>query len=85
MALFRILHGELLDDDVAYRVTAFVTLEKSALVMKNLRGTHFLVADGHSAGHMFTDEQKREYESLLPAELERDEETVLYYRVEANR
>ena len=71
------------DGEMAYQVTAFATLERSALTADNLRGTHFLVADGHGHGHMFTDEQRREYEARLPEEMERDEETVLCLRAEA--
>ena len=78
-----ILLGALVDDTIEYKFTAFVTLEKSSLVAKNIRGTHFLVADGHGFGHMFTDEQDRQFKAMMPGELDCDEETVLYYRVEA--
>ena len=78
-----ILNGTISDDDVNYNVTAFVTLEKSKLTPKTLRGTHFLVADGHAYGHVFTEEQEREFQSLLPEEMNRDEETVLFFRIEA--
>jgi len=78
-----ILHATSRDSDVIYNVTAFVTLERSPLTAKNLRGTHFMVADGHGAGHMFTPEQQKEYESLLPEEMSRDEETVFCLRAEA--
>jgi len=75
-----ILHGTLSDEDMAYDFTAFVTLESSKLTLENLQGTHFLVADRHGPGHMQTPEQTRLYESLLSAEMERDEETVLFFR-----
>ena len=78
-----ILHGTLVDGDVRYGVTAFVSLERSPLVAGNVRGTHYLVADGHANGHMFTEPQRALYEMLLPEEMNRDEETVLYLRVEA--
>ena len=78
-----ILHGTLSDEDMAYDFTAFVTLESSKLTLENLRGTHFLVADRHGPGHMQTPEQTRLYESLLSAEMERDEETVLFFRAKA--
>jgi hypothetical protein len=78
-----ILHGTLVDGDVRYDVTTFVSLETSPLVAENVRGTHYLVADGHADGHMFTDPQKALFEALLPEEMNRDEETVLYLRVEA--
>jgi len=78
-----ILHSTAEDDDIRYNLTAFVTLEQSSLTLKNLRGTDFLVADGYGAGHMFTEAQAKEHERLKPAELNREEETVLYTRVEA--
>ena len=78
-----ILHGTLVDGDVRYELTTFVSLERSPLTTENVRGTHYLVADGHADGHMFTDPQRALYETLLPEEMNRDEETVLYLRVEA--
>ena len=78
-----ILHGRLVDDDITYNVTAFVTLESKPLMTGNVRGTHFLVADGHGYGHMFTQEQQTQYDALLPAEMNQPEETVLYLRIGA--
>ncbi|MEM2925843.1 MAG: hypothetical protein QXO94_00045 [Candidatus Bathyarchaeia archaeon] len=78
-----ILHGVLVDDDVIYNSTVFVTLESTKLTTKSLRGTHFLVADGYGYGHIFTKEQEREFQSLLPEEMNREEETVLCFRTEA--
>ncbi|MHB9110186.1 MAG: glucosidase family protein [Armatimonadota bacterium] len=78
-----ILHGRMVDDEVTYHTTAFVSYEKSPLTLETLRGTHYLVADAHGAGNMLTPEQKQEMEALKPGELNRDEETVLYYRIQA--
>jgi len=78
-----ILTGKLVDEDIVYNFKTFVTLETSPLTRDTLRGTHFLVADGYGAGHMFTPEQEEAFRSLLPQEMERDEETVLYFRAEA--
>jgi len=78
-----ILEGTLVDDDVIYELTAFVTLESTPLTAKNVRGTHFLVADAHGLGYMFTKEQQAEYGSLLPGEMNRAEETVLCVRLVA--
>jgi len=78
-----ILRGALLDDDVAYDLTAFVTMESSPLSGQTLRGTHFLVADGYGIGHMFTPEQQAQHDSLLPAEMNPAEETVLYLQIQA--
>lgn len=76
-----ILRGTLIDGDIAYDLTAFVTLETSPLTATALRGTHFLVADGHAKGHMFTPEQERLYTSLLQGEMDTGEETVLFIRI----
>jgi len=78
-----ILQGNVDEDDIQYRFTAFVTLEDSALRPGNVRGTSYLVADGHAAGHMFTPEQQRQYDAIKASELDRREETVLYCRIEA--
>ncbi|MBP1993620.1 hypothetical protein [Paenibacillus eucommiae] len=78
-----ILHGVVEDGDIIYNTTTFVSLERNELTKDNVRGTHFLVADGHTSGQMFTESQKQEYDRLLPEELSQEEETVLYYRIEA--
>lgn len=78
-----IVHGALVDDDITYSVVAFVGLESLPLTAQNLRGTHFLVADGHGSGHMLTKEQKAEFDRLLPQEINRPEETVMHVRVTA--
>jgi hypothetical protein len=78
-----ILEGNVDDGDVQYRFTAFVTLEKSALRPSDLRGTSYLAADGYAAGHMFTPEQQKQFEAIRATEVEREEETVLYGRIEA--
>jgi hypothetical protein len=78
-----ILQGNVDEGDVQYRFTTFVTLERSPLRPGDLRGTSYLVADGYAAGHMFTPQQQRQFEAIRGTELDRDEETVLYCRVEA--
>ena len=78
-----ILTGTRIDGDVTYRATFFASLESSPLRVGNVRGTHFLVADGLGAGHMFTPGQQAEFDRLKPGELDRAEETVLYSRVVA--
>ena len=78
-----ILCGSIIDEDINYNITAFVTLERNELTSKNLRGTHFLVADGNAFGHTFTDGQEKEFQKLQPEEMNRDEETVLFYRIKA--
>lgn len=71
------------DEDLQYEMTAFVTLEKSPLTRRNVRGTHFLVADGLSVCHAFTEQQEKEYQSIRDVELGYDEETVLCCRIVA--
>jgi hypothetical protein len=78
-----ILQGAVTDGGINYHLTTFVAPEKSPLTLQTLRGTHYLVADGYSAGHMFTKEQQAKYDALEPSELNQAEETVLYLRVEA--
>ena len=67
-----------MDGDIAYDLTTFVTRETGGLTEQLLEGTDFLVADGHAKQHMFTPAQQTRFESLLPAEMERGEETVSY-------
>ncbi len=79
-----ILHAQLRDDQVTYHITAFASLERSPLTAATLRGTHYLIADAHAGGqHMFGETQQEEYATKLVEEIERDEETVLYWRIEA--
>ncbi len=78
-----ILHAQLVDEDITYEITAFTTMETSPLREGSGRGTHFLVADGFGHGHMFTPEQQKLHDSLLPAETNQPEETVLYLRAVA--
>ncbi|MBI2194202.1 MAG: hypothetical protein HYU36_19675 [Planctomycetes bacterium] len=78
-----ILHGRARDGDILYRFVAFATLERTALGPDTLRGTHFLVADGHAGGHMFTASQQAEFDQLLASERDRDEEVVLHLRASA--
>ena len=78
-----ILRGTLVDDDITYNLTAFVTLESRPLTRGNLRGTHFLVADGYGHGHMFTKEQQAQHDALIETEMNQPEETVLFVRISA--
>jgi len=78
-----ILHSTLTDDDVEYRSTAFVSLEKSPLTTRTPYGTDWLVADDYSIGHMLTKEQEELVKPRLEAETNKTETTVLYFRSEA--
>ena len=71
------------DEDILYKTRTFVTLVGSPLKSENLRGTHYLVADGYSGGHTFTAEQQSEFEKQEKTELSREETTVLCFRAAA--
>lgn len=75
-----ILHMETADDGIHYETEMFCSLERTPLTQDNLRGTHYVVANGEQASNR-TPEQDKLLEKLLPTETERDEETVLYCRV----
>jgi hypothetical protein len=78
-----ILNSTLIDDDVEYRSTAFVSLETTQLTPGTLVGTDWLVADDCSIGHMLTEAQKEQLKPRLEAERNKPESTVLYFRSEA--
>ena len=78
-----ILHTTLVDEDIEYRSTSFVSLEKTPLTNQAEIGTDYAVADRHSAGHMLTKEQEERVKPSLEAEKNKNESTVLYYRCEA--
>jgi len=71
------------DGGIEYRTTTFVSLESSSLNEKKKFGTHFLVADSSSYGHMFTPQQKDLLKTLVPEESNKPEETVLFFRAVA--
>ena len=78
-----ILHRNLVDDEIQYHTVAFAAPETPGLPEWASRGTDFLVADAHTAGHMFTLEQETQYELRLDTEKHKDQETVLFVRTEA--
>lgn len=78
-----IVHATMVDEDIRYDTTAFVSCETSPLTAETVRGTHYLVADRYGHGHMFTEEQAERCGQLLPDELSREEETVFYFRAAA--
>ncbi|MEN8227304.1 MAG: hypothetical protein ABFS38_04050 [Bacteroidota bacterium] len=77
-----ILHSTHTDDDIEYHSTYFVSLEHSSLNARSVTGTHFLVADKHCSGDMFTDEQEEIYKLKRKDAFNTGEETVLYFRSE---
>jgi hypothetical protein len=78
-----ILHTTQTDEDIEYKITSFASLESSPLNKNTLIGTHYLVADYYSEGHMFTPEQEKLLKPLLQVDSTKTEETVLYFRAEA--
>ncbi len=75
-----IFHTKLIDDDISYESVFFVSLERSRLTAENNTGTHFLVADSHAAGHMFTESQQQWLEKIQKGDTVNKEETVLWAR-----
>jgi hypothetical protein len=71
------------DGEIEYLTTTFVSLESSSLSGNKIYGTHYLVADSSSYGHMFTKDQKEKVISAIKAGTEKAEETVLFFRTEA--
>jgi hypothetical protein len=71
------------DGGIEYRTTSFVTLEYSNLSGDTHIGTHYLIADSCSFGHMFTPGQKKELDKALREEISDREETVFYLKVVA--
>ncbi len=78
-----ILHTTLIDEDIEYRSTSFVSLEHTPLNSKTEIGTNYAVADLLSSGHMLTAEQQERVKPKVEVEMNRQESTVLYYRCEA--
>lgn len=77
-----ILEAWLPDGGVSYDITAFVSFERCGLKQETNQGTDFLLADGNSAGHMFTVAQLADFERLAAA-FSPSEELVLFLRVQA--
>lgn len=78
-----IVNSEFTEGDITYSAQFFATLERSALKMENISGTHYLVADSISIGRTLTPEQEKEKDALWADEMTPDEETVLYMKVTA--
>jgi hypothetical protein len=78
-----ILNTTLVDEDISYKSTCFVSYENSPLKAEYIKGTNFLLADSYGYGNMFTDEQMKLVEQEKAKMPFKDEETVLYFQVEA--
>ena len=77
-----ILHSLVRDEDVHYKTIQFASFERSTLDKEHNRGTHFLLADSLSAGHMLTTSQKQKLQEVLENE-KSEEEIVLYFKITA--
>ena len=71
------------DRGIEYRTTTFVTLESRQLNEAQSYGTHYLIADSSSYGHMFTPQQKKELIRAAGNSTSKQEETVLFFRAVA--
>lgn len=78
-----ILEVERLDGQIQYDLTAFVGLENGSPLAGSVEGTPYLVADGQSEGHMFTEEQTQAH-TKLTSEFSPQQETVLFMRISAS-
>lgn len=78
-----ILHAAIVDDDITYSTVSFASYESSPLNEQALSGTDYLVADGFGHGHMLTEAQTEHRNERLEREMNREEETVLYFRAVA--
>jgi len=79
-----ILHTMHVDGEIQYHSIMFASLESFPLHEETPIGTDYLVADYHSAGHMFTEKQQAMVKKRIEGfEKDQSEQTVLYCRVEA--
>lgn len=74
-----ILNTTLKDDDVVYRSTSFVAMEKSSLF--DLKGRNYLVADAYSIGHSYNKKTNDELEKQKQLDNSAEDLTVLYYKL----
>lgn len=72
------------DGDIVYKTRYFVTNEVSPLDAAHVRGTDMYAADDYGAGKMLTPKQQAHADSLIEGELHREEETVMYIRIEVS-
>ena len=71
------------DEDVVYASKMFVTLERDVLREDRVEGTNILVSDHYSEASMLTAEQKAEMEKIHDREVFKEEETVIYVKINA--
>ena len=91
-----ILRSTQTEDDVAYHVTAFATLERSRLRRGNVRGSDWLASFANTGGNMLTspwkpkeidkksEDEKKRFDDLIERETHgREEELVCVFRTTA--
>ncbi len=72
------------DGDISYRQKLFVTNEVSPLTAENLKGTNYLIADLYcELPTPRTPAQQEITDRIHKSEVNRDEETVMYLKIEA--
>ncbi|MBP5530613.1 MAG: hypothetical protein J6Y54_01100 [Lentisphaeria bacterium] len=82
--LLPILRAVQYEQDVEYRLTIFSSLENSPVGEARVRGSEPLAALSQMNYSMLTEAEKKELEERIPAETsQREEELVLFVRVEA--
>lgn len=79
-----ILHSRQDEGDVQYRLTLFATLERQPLGEAELRGSDWRAVYPNTRGHMLSRDEVASLQGLIAEETTgRDEEVVLFVRVEA--
>jgi len=78
-----ILHTDIVEEDILYHITSFVSYAHIELIEQIHKGTHYLVADGYGIGNMLSKEQEDIRARLMAEVSDSEDETVLYSRIEA--
>lgn len=77
-----ILHIATEDGNIRYETTLFPALEKKSLTAKNVKGTHHVIADGHTGGHVLSEVDKKTLSRLHKGEMRKKETVVLYVNLQ---
>lgn len=76
-----ILTGRIEEGDIVYKTTSFVGLEQQMISEEAIKGTDYLLADGHCRGHMFTEEQQDRFNNLNEKINPNDEQPIHFTRI----
>lgn len=71
-------HSELVDDDVTYHTTSFVSFGKNPLNLSTNKGTHYVISDKHSYGRTFKDEHQELLDKKMKNAYDWEDKAVLY-------